>query len=289
MRPKRHLPIVLIGPVFVLIFAFIAYPMIEIVRISFTGWHYLKPGSDTFVGFASYIKVFSDPVVLSVMGRTVIWMVAATALSIILGMAIGYYLSQDWKINRFLRAVIIIPWILPPVVTGTIWKWMLHGTFGVFNDMLIRVHIIDQGIPWLGRPETALLALIMVQVWKNVPMVALLLSAAFQGVSLEMVEAGRIDGANVWQRFWRLIFPDIRSTFVVVAVMVSIWCIQQYVIIWIATQGGPINSTHILPTYIFQIFTQSYQFGELGVLSITNLLILVGITLVYIRAFQRER
>jgi len=214
MRPKRHLPIVLIGPVFVLIFAFIAYPMIEIVRISFTGWHYLKPGSDTFVGFASYIKVFSDPVVLSVMGRTVIWMVAATALSIILGMAIGYYLSQDWKINRFLRAVIIIPWILPPVVTGT---------------------------------------------------------------------------TNVWQRFWRLIFPDIRSTFVVVAVMVSIWCIQQYVIIWIATQGGPINSTHILPTYIFQIFTQSYQFGELGVLSITNLLILVGITLVYIRAFQRER
>jgi multiple sugar transport system permease protein len=268
--------------------AFIAYPLIEIVRISFTGWHFLKPGSDTFVGFDTYAQVLSDPLFLRIMGNTVLWMIMGTAFSLVLGMAIGYFLSFEWRINRFLRAVIIIPWILPPVVSATIWKWMMHGKFGVINDILMRMHIIDQGIPWLGQISTAFFAVNMVLVWKNVPLVALLLSAAFQGVPVELVEAGTIDGANAWTRFWRIIFPGIKTTFLVVAIIVSIWCIQQFVIIWMTTQGGPVNATHILPTYIFEMFTQSYHFGKLGVLSIVNLLILIGITLVYLRIFRKD-
>jgi multiple sugar transport system permease protein len=268
---------------------FIAYPVIEIVRISFTGWHFLKPGSDTFVGLATYIEVLKDPQFLAIMRNTIIWMFMGTSFSMIIGMGIGYYLSFNWKINRMLRAVIIIPWILPPVVSSTIWKWMLHGKFGVVNDILLRLNILNEGFPWLGSPTTAFIAVNMILVWKNVPLVALLLSAAFQGVPEELIEAGTIDGASGWQRFWRIIFPDIKNTFLVVTIIVSIWCIQQFVIIWIATQGGPVNATHILPTYIYEIFTQNYTFGKLGVLSIINLLILILITLLYLRLFRQEK
>ncbi len=288
MGKKTYIPFVLIGPVYLLIMLFIAYPVIEIIRISFTSWHFLIPNSDVFVGFETYKAVLNDPLLIKIIWRTILWMLMGTAFSLLLGLAIGYFLSFDYPINRVLRAVIILPWILPPVVTATIWQWMLNGKYGVINDILVRMHLIPEGVPWLAQLSTAFIAVNMVLVWKNVPLVSLLLSAAFQGVPEDMLEAAKIDGANGWQRFWRIVFPYIKGIFSSVAVIVSIWCIQQFTIIWIATQGGPANATHILPTYIYQMFSQNYQFGKLGVLSIFNLLILVITAIVYLRLFRKQ-
>lgn len=288
MERGKLTPLYLIGPVYLLIMLFIAYPVIEIVRISFTSWHFLIPNSDKFVGFATYIEVLEDSLFHKILSNTLLWMIMGTTFSLGLGTAIGYFLSFDFPINRILRAVIILPWILPPVVSATIWQWMLNGKYGVINDILMRLRLIDEGIPWLSQTSTAFLAVNMILVWKNVPLVALLLSAAFQGVPDEMLEAARIDGANGWQRFWRIIFPYIQGIFASVAVIVSIWCIQQFTIIWIATQGGPVNATHILPTYIYEMFVQNYQFGKLGVLSIFNLLILITVAAVYLRLFKKQ-
>ena len=288
MERSKLTPLFLIGPVYLLIMLFIAYPVIEIVRISFTSWHFLIPNSDKFVGFATYVDVLQDSLFHKILGNTLLWMLMGTTFSLMLGTAIGYFLSFDFPINRILRAVIILPWILPPVVSATIWQWMLNGNYGVINDILMRLQLIEKGVPWLSQTSTAFLAVNMILVWKNVPLVALLLSAAFQGVPNEMLEAAKIDGATAWQRFWRIIFPYIQGIFASVAVIVSIWCIQQFTIIWIATQGGPVNATHILPTYIYQMFIQNYQFGKLGVLSIFNLFILIAVAAVYLRLFRKQ-
>lgn len=267
---------------------FLAYPLFEVFRVSFTDTFLLLPTSGNFVGLNTYYKVFSDKEFLYVFLRTLLWMGIGTSFSMILGLAIGYFLSFDWTVNHLLRAVIIIPWIIPPVVSANTWEWMMHGRFGVINDILIRLGLIEKGIAFLGEPKIALFALSQILVWKNVPIVAILLSAAFQGVPQSLTEAARIDGANGWQIFTKVIFPAVRHTFLVVIIMVSIWCMQQFVLIWVTTQGGPVNATHILPTYIYQVGFVNYRFGEAGVLSVINILLLVTITGVYLKIFKQK-
>ncbi len=289
MKSRAHVPYLLVLPTFFLVVLFTAYPLIEVIRLSFTDLFLLIPDSGRFVGLKTYLKVMKDPIFTLVLYNTVKWIVLGTLFSMILGLVIGYFLSFDWRVNRLLRAIIIIPWIVPAVVSAAAWQWMMHGTFGVINDVLMRLHIIHKGIPFLGDPRIALYALVLVLVWKNVPLVAILLSAAFQGVPGELLEAATIDGANSWQKFLRITFPCISDTFLILIIIVTIWCIQQFVIIWVTTQGGPVDASHILPTYIYQTFYENYRFGEAGVLSVVNILLLIAVSLIYLSLFRKER
>jgi len=124
-------------------------------------------------------------------------------------------------------------------------------------------------------------------VWKNVPMLSILLSAAFQGVPTELLEAATIDGASEWQKFRRISLPTVSYTLLILMVIVSIWNIQQFVIIWITTRGGPINSTHILPTYIYEMAFTNFRFGQAAALSVITIIILMGISVVYLMLFRR--
>ncbi len=287
MKEKTSLPYFLVLPTFILVMLFIAYPIFDVFRLSFTNLFLLRPGMEKFVGLKTFIMVFRDPVFLLVLKNTFIWMTLGAVLSMSIGMAIGYYLSFDFKINRILRAVILIPWILPSVVSATTWQWMLNAQFGIINDILKKIGFIKESIPWLGDPKFAIYALTFVLVWKNVPLIALLLSAAIQGVSISLLEAATIDGASGWQKFWRIILPIINYTFLILTIVVLIWIIQEFVIIWVTTQGGPVDATHILPTYIYQMAFNNYRFGRAAALSVINILILISVSFVYLWLFKK--
>jgi len=280
-------PYVLILPTYIVVLVLIAYPILDVIRLSFTNLFLLLPGTGKFVGFKTFIAAISDSVFPLVFKNTLIWMSLATLFSLAISIGVGYYLSFDWKINRILRAVILIPWIFPPVISASIWQWMMHSEFGVVNDLLKRVGLLKEGIAWLGQPNTALYALIFVMVWKNVPMLSILLSAAFQGVSNELLEAATIDGASGWQKFRRISLPTISYTILILMVIVSIWNIQQFVIIWITTRGGPVNSTHILPTYIYQMAFTNFKFGHAAALSVITIGILMTISVIYLILFRK--
>jgi len=287
MTLKIKLPYILILPTYIIVVVLVAYPIFDVIRLSFTDLLLLRPGTGKFVGLKTYIQTFTDPVFPLVIRNTILWMALATVLSIGVGLVVGYFLSFDWRINRLLRAVILIPWILPPVISASIWKWMVHSDFGVVNDMLIRLRILTSGVAWLGEPRVALYVLILVMVWKNVPMLSILLSAAFQGVPNELLEAATIDGASGWQKFRRISLPTVSYTLLILMVIVSIWNIQQFVIIWITTRGGPINYTHILPTYIYEMAFTNFRFGQAAALSVITIIILMGISVVYLMLFRR--
>jgi len=287
MAKKLRFPYLLILPTFVIVAVLVAYPIFDVIRLSFTDLLLLRPGSGKFVGFKTFNKTLMDPVFPLVIRNTAVWMALATLFSIVIGLAVGYYLSFDWRINRFLRAVILVPWILPPVISASIWQWMVHPDFGVINDILIKLRVLTEGYAWLGDPKVALYVLILVMVWKNVPMVSILLSAAFQGVPAELLEAATIDGASEWQKFRRISLPAISYTLLILMVIVSIWNIQQFVIIWITTMGGPINSTHILPTYIYEMAFTNFRFGRAAALSVITIMILMVISVIYLILFRK--
>jgi multiple sugar transport system permease protein len=287
MVKNLRLPYLLILPTFIVVAVLVAYPIFDVIRLSFTDLLLLRPGTGKFVGLKTFKRTITDPVFPLVIRNTLLWMGLATLFSIIIGLAVGYYLSFDWKINRILRAVILLPWILPPVISASIWQWMVHSDFGVINDILVRLRLLSTGFAWLGNPKTALYVLILVMVWKNVPMLSILLSAAFQGVPPELLEAATIDGASEWQKFRRISLPTVSYTLLILMVIVSIWNIQQFVIIWITTRGGPVNSTHILPTYIYEMAFTNFRFGQAAALSVITIIILMGISVIYLLLFRK--
>ncbi|KPJ83373.1 MAG: hypothetical protein AMS17_17665 [Spirochaetes bacterium DG_61] len=287
MVKKLKLPYILILPTFIVVAVLVAYPIFDVIRLSFTDLLLLRPGTGKFVGLKTFTKTFTDSVFPLVIRNTIAWMALATIFSIGIGLGVGYYLSFDWKINKLLRAIILLPWILPPVISASIWQWMVHSDFGVINDLLIRLRILTEGFAWLGEPKIALYVLIGVMVWKNVPMLSILLSAAFQGVPTELLEAATIDGASEWQKFRRISLPTVSYTLLILMVIVSIWNIQQFVIIWITTRGGPINSTHILPTYIYEMAFTNFRFGQAAALSVITIVILMGISVIYLLLFRK--
>jgi multiple sugar transport system permease protein len=287
MVKSLRLPYLLILPTFIVVAVLVAYPIFDVIRLSFTDLLLLRPGTGKFVGLKTFQRTITDTVFPLVFRNTLLWMGLATLFSIIIGLAVGYYLSFDWKINRILRAVILLPWILPPVISASIWQWMVHSDFGVINDILVRLRLLSTGFAWLGNPKTALYVLILVMVWKNVPMLSILLSAAFQGVPPELLEAATIDGASEWQKFRRISLPTVSYTLLILMVIVSIWNIQQFVIIWITTRGGPVNSTHILPTYIYEMAFTNFRFGQAAALSVITIIILMGISVIYLLLFRK--
>ena len=214
-KVRNYLPYFLVIPTFTVVMLLIAYPIFDVFRLSFTNLFLLRPGTGKFVGLNTFVSVLKDPVFLLVLKNTFIWIVLGAVLSMSIGIAIGYYLSFNFKINRFLRAVILIPWILPSVVSASTWQWMLNAQFGVINDLLKKLGLIEEGIGWLGDPRLAIYALTFILVWKNIPLISLLLSAAIQSVPISLLEAATIDGASGWQKFWRIIFPIISYTFLI--------------------------------------------------------------------------
>ena len=228
----------LVTPAMVLVLGLIIYPVGEVVRLSFTNTSLLAGRSD-FVGLQSYQRIVADPLFETVVRNTAQWVFLGTALTVLLGLGVGYFLSFNYRVNRLLRASILIPWLLPAVVSVAAWRWMYSAEEGVINDVLKRSGLIERGIPWLGDPSLVIYALIVVAVWRLLPFGSLVISAAVQGIPNSYLEAATIDGANGWQKFRYIVLPELTYSLTVVGILALIWNMNDLITVWGATQGGP--------------------------------------------------
>ncbi|MCC7367171.1 MAG: sugar ABC transporter permease [Chloroflexi bacterium] len=281
MRRDDLFGLALVLPAMALVLSFIVYPVGEVIRMSFTNTNLLTRRAD-FVGLQSYQRVLEDPLFLMVLKNTAIWVFLGTALALILGLAIGYFISFDWGINRLLRAGILIPWILPVVVAVAAWRWMYHAEMGVLNDLLKKAGLIEKGISWLGDPALVMYALSAIATWRHLPFAALIVSAAIQGIPNGLLEAATIDGANGWQKFRYIIMPHLAYPLVVIGVMNLIWNMNDLTTVWGSTRGGPANSSEILSTFIYSMGFNSFRFGLSSALSVINFVILLGLSVAYL-------
>lgn len=276
----------LVFPAMVLVLGFIIYPVGEVVRLSFTNTSLLAGRSD-FVGLQSYERVLSDPLMARVLTNTAIWVFLGTALALLLGLGVGYFLSFDLVINRILRASILIPWILPAVVSVASWRWMYSAEEGILNDVLKHLGLIQRGIPWLGDPSLVMYALVVVAVWRHLPFASLVVSAAVPGIPSSYVEAATIDGANGWQKFRYIILPELAYPLTVIGILALIWTMNDLITVWGSTQGGPADASQILSTYIYTMGFNSFRFGLSSALSVINFLLLLVASLVYLMVLRR--
>jgi multiple sugar transport system permease protein len=201
-------------------------------------------------------------------------------------MAAALLLNHHFRFKRIVRAGMLLPWIVPTVLSTLAWQWMFDATFSVFNWMLMNAGIISRRILWLGDGVLAMGCLIAVNVWRGMPFFAITLLAGLQTVNPDLHEAAEIDGANAWQRFWRVTLPLIKPIMLVVVLFSMIATFADFQLIYVLTRGGPYSSTHVFGTYAYEIAMRAAKLGQGASISLTLfpfLLVVIVFQLWYIR------
>lgn len=278
-------------PTLILMGVMLYYPMLGTVVESFHETSFINP-QPKFVGWAMYQKVLGDGEFGAVLRNSIVWTLGVVVLQNLLGFAAALLVNQGLPLQGSLRAIILLPFILPGVVTAILWRFMYDPQLGLVNALLFQFGLIENNAAWLADSSTAMAAVIFVAVWKGFPFSMLIYLAALQNVDHSQTEAAILDGAGPIRRLFDVTIPAIRDVIVVNIVLTLILTFNYFDIIWVLTKGGPQNATHIFPTKIFETGFGQFRFGEAatyGVFSILVLAVLVALYVIVQRGVSNKR
>jgi multiple sugar transport system permease protein len=270
---------------------FYLYPLAANVRMGFQDWTVSSfyTGVAPYVGWDNYRAVFHD----SHFGRTVLNTAVFTAGSLVfqfaIGLALAVFFNRRFPLGGSLRSLLLVPWLLPLVVSGTAWRWILDTDSGVLNHALLSLHLIGHPVPWLASTHDSLIAVTLVNIWVGIPFNMVILYGGLQSVPGELYEAAALDGANAWRRFRHITLPLLRPVTAVVLTLGLIYTVKVFDVVMILTQGGPAGSSQTLTTFAYNLSFQQLEFGRGA--AVGNLLILVAVVFaaVYLRATREQR
>src|SRR5204862_5711902 len=234
---------VLLTPALVILTLFIAYPFVLGIWLAISDKVVGRPGA--FVGLENFRVNLNDSIFLRAFQNTFVYTFIATFFKLALGMLAALLLNDHFRFKRIVRASMLLPWIVPTVLSTLAWQWMFDATFSVFNWMLMNAGLISSRILWLGDGTMAMGCLIAVNVWRGMPFFAITLLAGLQTVNPDLHEAAEIDGANAWQRFWRVTLPLIKPSMLVVGLFSMIATFADFPPLSALTRGGPYSRPHV--------------------------------------------
>jgi multiple sugar transport system permease protein len=287
LEDERWLAFMLLIPTVILLGLFIAYPFVRGILLSVTNTRVGVAGD--FVGFANYYKIWNDSIFRTAVYNTFLYTAVTTVFKLGLGLWLAILLNRNFRGKAFTRAFILLPFIIPTVLSTFAWRWMFDPTFSVINWTLYHLGVISGRINWLGDPDLAMISIIVVNIWRGVPFFAISLLAGLQTISPELNEAAAIDGAKPWQRFWHITWPLLLPVTMVVVLFSVIQTLADFQIVYVMTGGGPANATHLFATYAYQIGVGTGLLSEGAAISLAMfpvLLLIVIIQLLYIRRVE---
>jgi multiple sugar transport system permease protein len=287
LEDERWLALVLLVPTVVLLALFIAYPFGKGVELSVSDAKVGVPGH--FVGLDNFVALASDTIFHSAVWNTFVYTGVTTVFKLALGLWLALLLNRHFRGKAVTRAFILLPFIIPTVLSTFAWKWMFDPTFSVINWTFYRIGLIHGRINWLSDPDLAMMSVIIVNVWRGVPFYAISLLAGLQTISPELHEAAAIDGARPWQRFWHVTWPLLLPVTMVVVLFSVIQTFADFQLVYVLTGGGPANATHLFATYAYQIGVGTGLLSEGAAISLAMfpiLLIVVIVQLLYIRRVE---
>lgn len=268
--PKRRLSLrqqdartarLLIIPSLVVILGVTLWPIISTFVLSFYNAPTGIDQTRTFVGLDNYLDMLKDQTFRETIGRTLYFTVVSVGLELALGLAIAQLIrSRPWG-WKFLRFSLIIPWAVPTIVNGAMWRWIYSADFGALNGLLTQLGLIKHYIPWLTLPDMAMNLVIVADIWHTMPFVALILQAALATLPEELDEAAAVDGASAVQRFWHIRLPLLRPAILVALIARTVDAFRVFDIVYIITNGGPANKTLTI-TYL--TYLNSFSYGKQG-------------------------
>jgi multiple sugar transport system permease protein len=287
----RWAAVAFVAPAWLYVAGFYLYPLAGSVRMGFQNYTVSSfyTGVAPYVGWDNYRAVFHD----SHFGRTVLNTAVFTAGSLVfqfgIGLALAVFFNRRFPLGGPLRSLLLIPWLLPLVVSGTAWRWILDTDSGVLNHALLSLHLTGHPIPWLASTHDSLIAVTLVNIWVGIPFNMVILYGGLQSIPGELYEAAALDGAGAWGRFRHITLPLLRPVTAVVLTLGLIYTVKVFDVIMILTQGGPAGSSQTLTTFAYNLSFQQLLFGRGA--AVGNLLILVAVVFaaVYLRSTRTQR
>ena len=283
MGAGRQYGLLFILPAIIVLALLIVYP------IAYTGLLSVTDEQGNYVGADNYAAVVGARVTTTAVRNTVYYVGVSIVFQIGLGTLVGILLNQKFRGRAMVRALAVIPWVIPGIVAATTWAWMFHTEFGIINYMLTSAQLVDAPIGWLTGRDTVMPALIAINAWKLFPFVAVMVLAGLQTVPNELYESARIDGANFWQEVRHIMLPQLRAVLTAITLLLVIWGLNAITIIYTITRGGPANRTLITPIQIFRYAFELFQFNQAAALSVMFFLVTIVFVAIYIRVFGASK
>ena len=251
----------LLAPTLFMLLAFLAYPFFIGLWLSVTDSEVGELGR--FVGLANYrFEFLHDHVFLLSISNTFVYTAVTTVFKLALGLIMALVLNQAFPFQRFVRAALLLPFIVPTVLSTLAWRWMFDPTFSVINWVLTHSGLAAHGVNWIGTPPTAMASMIIVNVWRGAPFYGISFLAGLQVIPVELYEAARVDGATRWQQFLRVTMPMLRPVLLVVLLLSTILTFADFQLPFVLTNGAPYSSSHVLATWAY---AQAIQGGAIGI------------------------
>lgn len=278
---------VLLLPAVSLLVVFIAYPFVMAIWLALSSARVGDAGE--FIGLRNFVKAWDDSIFRIAFWNTFLYTFWATLFKLALGMWLALLLDRNFRGKRFVRAAVLLPFIVPTVLSTYAWRWMFDPTFSVLNWLLYRAGLIVTKLPFLSEGTWALWCAIVINTWRGMPFYAITLLAGLQTINPDLHEAAALDGADGWRRFWHVTWPLLRPVTIVVVVFSVIQTFSDFQLIYVLTGGGPANSTHLLATYAYQIAINAGLLSEGAAISLFMfpvLLLVVYIQLRYVRRLE---
>lgn len=236
-----------------------------------------------FVGLDNYGSALGDESWFNALRVTGLVAGASVAAELVLGMLIALLINHAFRGRGLVRAAVLVPWALTTVVSAKMWAWIYDGRYGLANDLLLRLHMIDTPIIFLVRPEVTIWAMVAAEIWKTTPFMALILLAGLQLIPHELFEAAALDGASRWQAFWRVTLPILKPTILVALLFRTIDAVRMFDLPRVLTNGGPGKSTETVVLYTYNTFFTSLNFGYGSTLAVVIFLIVMCVSFIYIK------
>jgi multiple sugar transport system permease protein len=280
----RHMWVVFVLPGVFLLVLVLGFPAITSLSYSIKA-----EGSGTpSYTLSHYANLTKDPFFKRTFWNTTVFVFLSVAAHMVLGLAVALVLNSALPAKPLFRIIALLPWVVPDVVAGIIWKWMYDPIYGALNDVLLKTGLINSPIEWLSNPKLALFSVILVNLWRGFPFVMLILLAGLQSIPLQLYEAAAIDGATRAQSFFYITIPGLKKMIVVALALDIVWEVRRFGLIQAMTRGGPGVLTEVLSTYTYKQYFQFFRFEYASAIAVVMTIVLLAVSLPYIWMISQE-
>ena len=278
--------VLLVLPGLALLAAVVLYPLVSSLVTAFFEQSLVAPGR-SFVGFDNLAAVL-DSDFLPLLRQTLVFTVGTTLVPFVIGFGLALALNTRIRGRGFLRGALLLPWLVPAVVTSFLWMWIFNANYGVANGVLETLGVIDEPEAWLSSPGTAMAAVIIAKTWASFPWMMVMLLAGLQTVPPELHEAAQVDGAGTVRRFRSVTVPHLRGIIGLVVLLELIWNFQHFDTIYVMTGGGPAGTTETFAVAVYDTFYKGHDLGRAGAIGLLWMVLLLVLVVGYLRVVDRE-
>lgn len=280
-------------PAVIYMLVFIGYPMVQNLILSLKDvnvYNFSQSGQQHFVGVQNFIDLFKDKnsiMILSIK-NTLIFTIGSIFFQFFIGFALALLFSKKFRGCSFFRGVAMISWLLPVTVAGLLFKFMFASSGGIINQMLVSLHLIDQPLDWLLNSGTAMVAIVIANIWIGIPFNMMLLITGLTTIPAEVYESANLDGANKIQTLFSITIPMIKPAIMSVLTLGFVYTFKVFDLVWVMTKGGPVNSTELVSTYAYRLSFEEFQFSKGAAAANVLFLILLVVGFLYIKLINDE-